>query len=117
MNDILLAKVIDIGATVDDINKKTGAQSAVTNSSAAPKIKNIFWNIELAALWLVGIAAVMTIIYGGLLYITAGGDSEKAEKGKKVIIGAVIAIIIIATSLIAYNLIPDLLQSGVSALK
>ncbi len=52
---------------------------------------------------LAGIAAVIAIIYGGYLYITSGGDPEKAQKAKRVIMYSVIAIVVITLSFIIYN--------------
>ena len=43
-----------------------------------------------------GIAGVITIMIGGLNYITSGGNSEAITKGKKRIIGALIGLVIIA---------------------
>ena len=57
-------------------------------------------NIGLA---IVGILAVVYLVYGGLLYITAGGDAEKAGKGRTAITNAIIGIVIILAALIIYN--------------
>lgn len=42
-----------------------------------------------------GILAIVYLVYMGILYITAGGDDEKAGLAKKGIINAVIGIIVI----------------------
>lgn len=47
-------------------------------------------------LLIAGALAVIYLIYGGILYITAGGDAEKATKGRTALINAIIGIIIIA---------------------
>ena len=63
--------------------------------------------------WGMSIVAILVLIYGGFLYITAGGEAEKAEKGKKAIIGAVIGIIIIMLSYTVFNVsIGALKKSG-----
>ena len=49
------------------------------------------------------LAAVITIIYGGYLYVLAGGEAEKTEKGKKNIIYAVTGILIIMISYAIVN--------------
>lgn len=54
-------------------------------------------------LWIIGIMAVVYLIYGGLLYITAGGDAEKANKGRTAITNAIIGIIIVVLALVIYN--------------
>lgn len=51
----------------------------------------------------VGLIAVMYLIYGGITYVTAGGDAEKAGKGRTTITNAIIGIIIIAASLAIYR--------------
>lgn len=63
--------------------------------------------------WTVGILAIIVLVYGGLMYITAGGDAEKAEKGKKAIIGAVIGMVIVMLSYSAYHYSLDALQGNI----
>jgi len=53
-----------------------------------------------AVLLLAGAIAVIYLIYGGILYITAGGDAEKATKGRTALINAIIGIIIILLALV-----------------
>lgn len=43
---------------------------------------------------IVGIIAVIFILYGGFLYITAGGNDEQVQKGKNVIIYGLIGVLI-----------------------
>jgi len=53
--------------------------------------------------WGLSVVALLVLIYGGMLYMTAGGEAEKAEKGKKTIVGAIIGIVIIMISYTVYN--------------
>ena len=56
---------------------------------------------------LVGIAAVGTLIYAGVLYSSAGGSNEQVAKSKKLITDTVIGIIVYALMFFALNwLIP-----------
>jgi amino acid transporter len=48
-----------------------------------------------------GVAAVLIIIYGGFLWMSAGGNPEKVGKAKKIITQAIIGLIII---LLSYSL-------------
>lgn len=67
---------------------KTG--SGTTDlSDIASKIVNIFSII-------VGIVAVIMIIYGGFRYITSGGDSNRVGSAKNTLIYAIIGLIIVA---------------------
>jgi type IV secretory pathway VirB2 component (pilin) len=61
-----------------------------------------------------GFVAVVMVIYGGFLYVTAAGENEKIEKGKKIILYAVVGIIII---LLSYAIISTVLgaASGVAS--
>jgi hypothetical protein len=52
-----------------------------------------------------GLLAVLMIIYGGILYITAAGEQSKIDKGKKIIMYAIIGIIIILLSWALVNTI------------
>lgn len=80
------------------------AYAAITVPSISPKsgtidIKNY---VTIAVNWVLyaaGAIAIIYLIYGGILYITAGGDAEKATKGRTALINAVIGIIIIFLSL------------------
>lgn len=51
-------------------------------------------------LWVAGIAAVIYLLYAGILYITSAGDETKAEKGRKGIMNAVIGIVIITLAFV-----------------
>ena len=53
-----------------------------------------------------GLVAVIMIIYGGVLYVTAAGNQENIDKGKKIIMYAVVGIVII---LLAFALVNTLL--------
>lgn len=55
-----------------------------------------------------GIAVIM-LIWGGILYMTAGGDTEKADKAKKLIINAIIGIAIIFAATFILGLVEGLL--------
>ena len=58
-------------------------------SGVASKIVNIFSII-------VGIVAVIMIIYGGFRYITSGGDSGSVGNAKNTLIYAIVGLIIVA---------------------
>jgi uncharacterized membrane protein len=61
-----------------------------------------------------GVLAVLLIIYGGVMYMTAAGEQGKIDKGKKVIMYAVIGIIIILLSFVVVQAILNA-GTGVSA--
>ena len=51
----------------------------------------------------VGIAAVGTLIYAGILYSTASGDANKTAKAKTIITNVVIGVLAYAVMSIALN--------------
>lgn len=61
--------------------------------------------IETLASWfliIIGLIGVIFLLYGALVYITAGGDSEKVDKAKKTIIYALIGI---AVAILAFAIV------------
>jgi len=61
-------------------------------------LNTLYYNILVTLAYAVSIIAVLTLIYAGISYMTAGGDTEKAEKAKKMIIGSIIGILIIISA-------------------
>ena len=59
-------------------------------------------NIISILLIIVSVAAVLAIIYGGYLYMTSGGNPERAGQGKNAVLGAIIGLVI---SFAAYAII------------
>jgi hypothetical protein len=52
------------------------------------------------ALDIVGVIAVAMIVYGGFLYITSGGDENKAKQGTQIITYAAIGIIVVLAAVV-----------------
>lgn len=75
------------GGTSADCKDDDASTEGINNTITM--IINIFSTI-------VGVIAVIMIIYGGLRYITSGGDSGKIGNAKNTIIYALIGLIIVA---------------------
>ena len=56
---------------------------------------------------LLGSIFILLIIYGGYLWMTAGGNEEQITRAKKIITGAVIGLVIVAAFFIFNILIVD----------
>ena len=60
------------------------------------------WAIAFAVidmlLYLAGIVAVISIIIAGIMFITSGGNSEKAASARRRIVNSVIGLIIVVTA-------------------
>lgn len=66
---------------------------------------------EIANFMQAGVAVVATIFFmwGGILYLSSFGDKEKMEKGKKTVMWAIIAIILLVTGKIVLEYLISLL--------
>ena len=60
-------------------------------------------------LYFLGLLCTGMVIYGGYLYITAGGDDGQTEKAKKVLMYAVIGILI---CLLSFAIVNSVTQMG-----
>jgi len=71
-------------------------------------ILQVFVNITILILGLIGSIILLMFVYGGFLWITAQGEAKRIEKGKDTITHAVIGFAII---LLSYTLISFLIAS------
>lgn len=75
-------------------------------------LRQMILNVGVFIVWIAGALALGYLIYGGILYITAGGDPEKATKGRTAIVNAVIGIIIVFMALIIINWVRNFASTG-----
>jgi hypothetical protein len=77
----------------DDASEDCSAEGdesvASTANGLVAKIINIFS-------WVVGIVAVIMIIFGGFRYITSGGNDNNVSSAKNTILYAIIGLVIVA---------------------
>lgn len=89
--------------TLDTMANKAGYNTAVTHPNS------IIANIIETALGLLGVIFILLIVYGGILWMTSGGEEQKIEKAQKIIKNAIIGLIItIAAYAISYFVIAAL---------
>jgi hypothetical protein len=69
-----------------------------TDTSGTDSLKTIATKIINVFSVIVGIVAVVMIIYGGFRYITSGGDSGRVGNAKNTLIYAIVGLIIVALS-------------------
>lgn len=62
--------------------------------------------------YLTAAVALVTIIYGGFLYITSGGEEGRARQGKTALLYAAIGILIVGLSTVLVNLIAAIARTG-----
>lgn len=109
------------GGDDDDITTFSdfkGGLTAPTGDGLDPTLKRVSSAREFIistvnfVLSFLGIIAVIVVIYGGFLYVTAAGDEEKTGKGKKSITFAVIGIVIIIGSYALVNTVINNVGTG-----
>ncbi len=66
------------------------------------------------ALGLLGIITVGLILYGGFLYMTAGGNEDRVAEGKKYIVNAVIGLVIIFSAWAIVQFVFNQLNSAIN---
>ena len=79
---------VNTDSTATDCDTVTTGSTDKVNSTIT-QVVNIFST-------LVGVIAVIMIIFGGLRYITSGGDSGKITTAKNTIIYALIGLVVVA---------------------
>ena len=67
-----------------------------TDNTATDKVNGTITTVINVFSTLVGVIAVIMIIYGGMRYITSGGDSGKITLAKNTIIYALIGLVVVA---------------------
>jgi len=75
-------------------------------------VRTLVGNVINGILIVAGIIVVVFLVYGGILYTTAGGNSEQADKGKGVIINAIIGLVIIAAALVVTRVVIGIINQG-----
>ncbi len=101
---------------VDDPTSFSGGLDSIKTIAGENKLgqakstKEIMQSIVKWLLSLIGTIAVISLLYGGFLYITSQGEEKQAEKAKNIILYSVIGIIIIGLSAIVVNVVISLTQ-------
>lgn len=83
----LLAPIAASALTIEEVGGTVALGTA--------DLKTTVVNIIQWVLGLLGLIAVIMILYGGFVWMTAGGNEEKVASAKKVISAAVIGLIIV----------------------
>lgn len=63
-------------------------------------------------IWLAGGLALLYLVYGGIVYITAAGNEDKAKTGKNAVLQAVIGIAIILFARVIISWINAIITAG-----
>lgn len=97
---LTLTMHVSLGAFTAHAQTTTDNLAAVGDQSGlgSTDIKITIANLIRTGLSFLGVIAVCIVLYGGYVWMTAGGDAEKVERAKKILINAAVGLVIILMS-------------------
>lgn len=97
-----LAIVLAAPSLLKDIMTVLGAKNTVNNAqvSSAIGLKQIALNVLNLLLSIVGIIAIISLVVGGIMYMTSYGDEKRMTTGKQVFTYSIIGVVISLASLV-----------------
>ncbi len=108
-NAVDLSNNLGCGATFTVTPDATCASKTTTG---AGKVQGVVTTLLNLFSIIVGLIAVIMLIFGGLKYITSGGDSGKAASARGAITGAIIGLVIVALAQIIVQFVLDKATKG-----
>ncbi len=106
----LTSSLVNAQTIVPETNKRTGNYNL-------NDFLLIGVNLSKFILGIVGSLTLLMFIYGGFVWILSGGNSERVEKGRQIIISTLIGLIIVFTSYMTINFVMKSLSLGVMSLE
>ena len=100
----LLSFVFAYNALAAPTSGTTTSTATLNNPLGDPKmtVGVLIGRIVTGLMGVVGVIAVLMIIYGGIMYMTSAGNDEKIGSAKKIITGAIIGLVV---SILAYVIV------------
>lgn len=90
------------GSKTFDACKHVKTQGTAVCAGSETKAEDVVKNIISILFWIIGILAVIVIIYAGITFITAAGNPSKVAQAKTMIIYAVIGLVV---AILAYTIV------------
>lgn len=92
--------------------KGIGSRIIITQQNGTNIITGVAATVINLILLFAGILAVIYLVISGVTYVTAGGDTAKAEKGRTGIVNAIIGLVIISAAYIIVRFVGGALEFG-----
>jgi hypothetical protein len=111
------ASYFDADGHIEELSAEPGFQGQIPGFQGVPgdgdnvDLVGVIQTVVNAFLALVGLIAVIVIIFAGFRYITSGGDEEATGAAKNQIIFALIGLVIIVLSAVIVNFILGIFPS------
>lgn len=81
----------------------TGAP--IPSGTARGDLASVILNIVNYVLAIVGVIALAYLVYGGFMYITSGGNEDRIDTAKRIILNAIIGIVVIGVAAALVNFV------------
>lgn len=108
---VMVATVMPVAAQ-SFISPTDNPQAVVVATGGTGSFRELALRIVNYVLGFLGFIAVVMIIYGGFLYVSAAGKEETIGKAKKIIMYAIVGIVII---LLSFAIVNTVLSAGTGA--
>ena len=89
--------------------EKVGGGAGYAEAEGDQVFDDMAGGIVEALLGLLGVIFIVLIIYGGFMWMTAGGDEERISKAKKTLNRSILGLIILASSFMIWQFIAKVL--------
>lgn len=102
-------------AAASATSRATSASKAVQLTSpfgTGVDVQTLIGRVIKAGLGITGSIALLMFVYGGFLWLTAGGSPEKIKQGKSIFVWAVLGLTVIFGSYIFVNYILNAITTG-----
>ncbi|MBU2025973.1 MAG: TrbC/VirB2 family protein [Patescibacteria group bacterium] len=93
-----------------------GFASKDATIDAAQEAKSVVTKAAKTLLSVLGAIGIISLVWSGILYLTSGGNQERAEKAKKQFVYSVIGLVIALAALIIIKQIDELLTEGATGM-
>lgn len=93
------------GAGTNDRSSRTPSSFNYQNPLGTTNVNTLINRVVRAALGIVGALFLGMFVYGGVTWMTAGGDAERVKKAQRALINSVIGMLIVAFSYMILNVL------------
>lgn len=97
LGTLALPAIASAAVTIENVGGSLGLGSA--------DLKQTVLNIITFVLGLLGLIAVIMILYGGFIWLTAGGNEDKVSSAKRIISSAIVGLVVILISWAIVNFV------------
>ena len=102
---VMMLSIFALPVLVSAQELNLGLENAAGIGLGQKDLKESFNSIIQIILSFLGILAVIIILWGGFIWMTAAGDEGKVDKAKKLIISGIVGIVIILSAYIIANFV------------